>query len=69
MKYTITLVRYIDSNTGDNLLVYIGQDEKEFKKKLKELEKFFIKTGRHLETKVYEVPTLVKAYIEYGFQF
>lgn len=67
MKYTIVLARFIDTNTGDNLLVYISENEDDFKKKLKELENFFIKTGTYLRTETFSRPTYVRAFISYVF--
>ena len=68
-KYLINLFRVINTNVGDSILVYIGENEDDFKFHIRVLESLFKDNGTFIKKSIYYKGdgTQVQAYIEYSF--
>lgn len=67
MKYLIELFKVINPNVGDSTLVYIGENEDDFKLYIRDFERFFKETNTYIKTTFCDNNDRRVAYIEYSF--
>lgn len=66
MKYLINLFKVISPNVGDSVLVFIGEDEKEFYARCNEMAEFFRRTRTLIKVSKCQTKERLEVYIEYS---